>query len=175
MSADTKICPECGAEFYAHISECNGCDVPLVHPDASPVMTGAPQIPGSDEALRLVTIEQGDLTKIAELHNALAACDVPSEIINATAAAGSCNGGFLLQVPEYLKKTATTTINDHWHTLHPELKDAVEREESGQCPACGFALSSTAETCPDCGLNLGGPAGDDECNSSGSSGSCGPC
>ncbi len=177
MTTDIKICPECGAEFYSHISECNGCDVPLIHPDATPVTTGVPQVPDSDEALRLVTIEQGDLAKISELHNVLTVRGLPSEVINATAAAGSCNGGFLLQVPEYIKKTAVTAINDHWHELHPELGDAVEREESGQCPACGFTLDSTPENCPDCGLNLGSPAdddkGDDGCSDP--SGSCGPC
>ncbi|VAV84016.1 hypothetical protein MNBD_DELTA01-474 [hydrothermal vent metagenome] len=174
MTTDIKICPECDAEFFAHISECNGCNVPLVHPDASPIATGELQMPDSDEALRLVTIEQGDIAKIGELHNALNKRDVPSEVINATAAGGSCGGGFLLQVPEYVKETAIAAINDHWHKLHPELGDAVEREESGQCPACGFTLDSTPTNCPDCGLNLGldDPA-DDDCSEP--SGSCGPC
>jgi len=115
------------------------------------------------------------IAKIAELHNALEVRNIPSEVINAAAAAGSCNGAFLLQVPEYIKENAHAAIDDHWHNLHPELKEAAAREESGDCPACGFKLDSNPTSCPDCGLSLGGPAdtNDDDCSEP--SGSCGPC
>ncbi len=171
MTNDIKICPRCDAEFFAHINECNGCDVPLINPGEAPTYAGVPDAPTSIEDNLLVTIEQGDRAKIAELHNALSSREIPSEVINATAVAGSCGGGFMLQVPGYLKETAIAAINEHWHELHPELKDGVEREASGECPACGFTLETTSSECPDCGLNLGGP--DDDCSEPSSS--CGPC
>jgi len=173
MTTDIKICPRCDAEFFSHISECNGCDVPLINPGERPATSaGVPEAPAAREDNLLVTIEQGDVAKIAELHNALTTREIPSEIINATAVAGSCGGGFILQVPGYLKETAIAAINEHWHELHPELQDGVEREASGECPACGFSIETTAPECPDCGLNLGGGP-DDDCSEP--SGSCGPC
>lgn len=182
MDTDTKICPQCDAEFYAHINECNGCNVALVSPDAlaSNGAAAMPEAPAggdvSTEDLRLVSIEQGDIAKIDELHRALSARGVPSEVINASAAAGSCGGAFLLQVPEYIKETAVAAIDAHWQTLHPELKDAMDREESGECPACGFKLDLTPDSCPDCGLSLGGATeDDDDCSEPTGSGSCGPC
>ncbi len=172
MTTDIKICPRCDAEFFAHISECNGCDVPLINPGEVPVTgAGVPTAPAAREDNLLVTIEQGDIAKIAELHNVLNSREIPSELINATAVASSCNGGFMLQVPGYLKETAIAAINEHWHKLHPELKDGVKREASGECPACGFTLETASPECPDCGLNLGGP--DDNCSEPSSS--CGPC
>ena len=174
MSNDIKICPKCDAEFFAHINYCNGCEVPLINPGEAPVATtGTPTEPTSREENLLVTIEQGDVAKIGELHNALEARQIPSKVINATAVAGSCGGGFLLQVPGYLKETAVDAINEHWHKLHPELKDGVDREESGECPACGFTLDPPSPECPDCGLNLGIAESDDDCSEP--SGSCGPC
>jgi len=154
MTTDIKICPRCDAEFFSHISECNGCDVPLINPGERPATSaGVPEAPAAREDNLLVTIEQGDVAKIAELHNALTTREIPSEIINATA-------------------TAIAAINEHWHELHPELQDGVEREASGECPACGFSIETTAPECPDCGLNLGGGP-DDDCSEP--SGSCGPC
>lgn len=36
-TTDTKICPQCNAEYYAHIEMCKDCEIPLVSP-----MTGLP-------------------------------------------------------------------------------------------------------------------------------------
>jgi hypothetical protein len=180
MSTDVKICPECDAEFFAHISECNGCHVALVSPCA-PDLPEATTIPEpedfelTEDNLRIISIEQGDIAKIDELHRALKARNIPSQVI---VAKQSCNGGFILQVPEYNVKNAFAAIDDYWQKVHPELKEAATREDSGQCPACGFELNSSPESCPDCGLSLGGGTESDnnDCSEpSDSSGSCGPC
>ena len=72
----------------------------------------------------------------------------------------------------------SSAIDEYWHTLHPELKEAAAREASGDCPACGFTLAGNPASCPDCGLSLGAPEedfDDPEGDCSDPSGSCGPC
>jgi hypothetical protein len=176
MTTDVKICPKCEAEFFAHISECNGCNVLLISPSApdTSVATAIPEdFEVTEDNMRLISIEQGDIAKIDELHRALKARDIPSQVI---VAKQSCNGGFILQVPEYNAKNAFAAIDEYWQKVHPELKEAAAREESGECPACGFKLDPNPQNCPDCGLSLGNdPASDDCSEPSDSSGSCGPC
>ena len=167
---DVKICPECNAEFFAHIALCNGCGVELVRPgeELPQSVKSIPTISGSERDL--VCVDQGDTVRLGELSRMLDGLEIPSEIVKPEGAGQGCGSGTLmLIVSAPLAEAAKQAIDEYWLKVHPELKDAHEREASDQCPACGAQVSATEAACSDCGLNLGGdePPAD--------SGNCGSC
>jgi hypothetical protein len=53
MYEDVKICPECGAEYFAHVEECNGCGVRLLSTEEKAKMekeAAEPASKGADES-----------------------------------------------------------------------------------------------------------------------------
>lgn len=171
MDHDVKICPECGAEYYAHVDMCRGCDVALVFPGQAPQKRAAD---AGDSPL--VCIEESSPERLGELIGALMAVGIEGKVLKMTAKGGCGGGGTGLFVPEALAKEAVTAIDEYWLNKHPELKEMEDMLNSGQCPACGADIKVTTsgfvQECPDCGLNLGGPAGGD-CDTG--SGGCSTC
>ncbi len=171
MEEDVKVCPECDGEYYAHITECRGCGVPLVFPGEA----AAKKITANDDS-PLVCIEEGSQERLNELSGALLAVGIEPKILRADAG-GSCGGGGVgLYVPQSVARDATSALDDYWLNKHPELKEMEERMSQGICPACGakLAISTTAgvvKNCHDCGLNFTPGHGDDDCDS----GSCSTC
>jgi len=162
MSHETKICPECGAEYFAHIVNCASCEVQLIRPDEKR------QLPKAEG--ELVCVDEGDYDRATELARELKKQGVPCEVLNMSKGKScSSGGGFGLFVPMSIARQTVGMIEALMLRLHPELIEAEARLEAGLCPACGAPASGAAE-CSDCGLNLGGGGHDH-----GGCGDCGPC
>lgn len=162
MSEDTRICPECGAEYFAHIMNCSTCEVPLIRPGEKKEM---PKAEGD-----LVCIDEGTYERVGELARELKKTGVECEVLNMSKGKScSSSGGFGLFVPRSIARQTVSMIEELMLKLHPELVEVDARLEAGLCPACGSPANGEPE-CPDCGLNLGGGHGADGCG-----GGCGPC
>lgn len=166
MYEDVKICPECGAEYFAHVEECKDCGVRLLHPEekarldekaSEPVCSVAGESDGST-----VCIEQGLLAHLKELQGALEAEGIECEIVKSQETTPSCTKGetFSLLVPKDASGEALKAIEEYWHRLHPEVKQAEQMISEGLCPCCGSDVKGMP-VCPECGLALEGPSGEE--------------
>jgi len=166
MADDVKICPECGAEFFAHATTCNKCEVTLIPPGQKPQKRTLPQAQGDGG---LVAIMNGPIDRLRELSTELDFIGIENKVLNS---GGACStDSYSLFVPASLANVALGAIEDFKIRIYPELRQAEERFLNGQCPACGADVSSNPAECPDCGLNLSGSGGgecsDDSCGSCG--------
>lgn len=165
MSDDVKICPECGAEFFAHAEACNKCEVALILPGQEPPERKLPQAEGG-----LIAIMTGPSDRLREFSTELEFIGIENKVLNTNGASCATKDGYSLFVPASLANISLQAIEDFKIRIYPELRQAEERFLSGQCPACGADVSSNPAECPDCGLNLSsGGCSDDSCNS----GNCG--
>lgn len=163
MSEDTRICPECGAEYFAHIVSCATCEVQLLSPGEKKMM---PRAEGD-----LVCVDEGTYERATELARELKKQGVECEVLNmGKGKSCSSNGEFGLFVPQSIARQTVGMIEELMLKLYPELIEVDARLEAGLCPACGAPSNGEAE-CPDCGLNLGGGGHDH----GGCGGDCGPC
>ncbi|MBI5561479.1 MAG: hypothetical protein HY894_01300 [Deltaproteobacteria bacterium] len=151
---DVKVCPRCEAEYYAHVSECASCGVPLVAPHEAAAREALPEAEGE-----LVCVMEGPLDKVTELSGRLKKSGFETEALK-IAGAGGCSpdSGFGVFVAKNQAAAAVGKMEEFWHGLHPEMKAAQERMNAGLCPACGAALNPANPECPDCGLFLGDPS-----------------
>lgn len=165
MDEDVKICPQCEAEYYAHVAVCKGCEVPLVHPQELNRKTGVHKAEGE-----LVCIIEGPYDVMKDLSAGLKSAGIECEILNA-GDPNSCSGPnvFGVFVPQSIFSEAVSAMKEAYHKIYPELKGTEDRYREGLCPACGADVKDAWGACPDCGLNLlgGGPHG-------GGGGDCGP-
>ncbi|MFQ5737095.1 MAG: hypothetical protein ACE5GY_09590 [Thermodesulfobacteriota bacterium] len=168
MNEQVKICPACSAEYYAHITECRSCEMALVTPEEFSRARAPQQGEGA-----LVCIEEGDYERITGLVHALGSLGIEAQVLKAPG--GGCGGGFGIFVHQSIARTAVQKVEELWHKLYPEIKEAEARMESGLCPACGSKFHPSDVECPDCGLFLGGDGGGGHggCSPGGHSG-CGP-
>lgn len=164
MDEQIKICPECGAEYYAHIKSCKGCEVDLIFPhEKAAYKKNLPKAEGE-----LVCIEEGPYDRVSEISRELKKEGIEAQVLNAGAGKSCSSSSFGLFVPMSIARETVRTIEEIYNRLYPELRQAEQRLQAGQCPACGAGLSASSDECPDCGLYLGGGAGPDDC------GGCGP-
>ncbi|MBI5888920.1 MAG: hypothetical protein HZB82_09485 [Deltaproteobacteria bacterium] len=166
MSDDVKICPECGAEFFAHATNCNKCEVALILPGQEPPKKIIPQ--GEGEFVAIMT---GPCDRLRELSTELDFIGIENKVLNTGGASCAANEGYGLFVPASLANISLQAIEDFKIRIYPELRQAEERFLNGQCPACGADISSNPVECPDCGLNLSGGGGGGGCSDD----SCGSC
>ncbi len=156
MDEDVLICPECNAEYFAHVTECNDCAVPLVRP--GDVGGGAAELDEAGQGRAgpsgFVVIERGSLSSITELAGVLGAAGIEHDVVQEKQARGCASSGrFSLMVPGALTDPALGCIEEYWNALHPEVKEARERLDRGLCPCCGSYIGGM-ETCRECGLVL---------------------
>lgn len=152
-----KLCPECGSEYYAHISACADCGVPLKIPeeiekkrDMKPDV--ATHLPDEWVAIR----EEGK-EGIRELSGLLSRNGIPSQIALAPGCStGKCGCRYLLIVAKSEATAAHNCIEEFHTQKYPEIKTSQEWELQGRCPACGYCVSPDTKECPDCGLLLMG-------------------
>jgi len=158
MDDPVKVCPRCGAEYFAHVASCNACGVALVSPGDLPKTL----LPADDDEEELVCVEEGNLDMLADSLAAIRKAGVPGSILKA-GKAGSCSGGsgYGLFVGRSLAGFAVKIIAENTERLYPGMRESEERMEAGLCPACGADVSNGPAECPDCGLNLSG--GNDGC------------
>lgn len=152
----TKICPECGAEYFARIAECADCEVPLVAPEpqAPPMSRRGAEVPLVD-AEPMVSVREGSRDWIEELRDELEGRGISCGISLAPGCkAGTCGEVYHLRVPASRGDEAGRAVEAYLAKVHPELEEAQKLAAEGKCPACGHPVDATARTCPDCGLVL---------------------
>ncbi len=151
MDDNVKFCPECEAEFFAHIAECNKCEVPLITPEE---FKKGPVKKAEGE---LVMIMQGAVDRMKEIAYGLKAKDIKSKVLNVGGVGKSCGGGdYGVFVHKSVANDALHAADKIYHKLHPEIEELNECYRRGECPACGADVSNAPGVCNDCGLNLGG-------------------
>ncbi|CAG0981284.1 hypothetical protein GPROT1_02304 [Gammaproteobacteria bacterium] len=166
QNEQTKICPDCGAEFYAYVKECSRCLSELV-PAEEIRGTSKPSAP-KHPSDGLVCIEDGSYERANELAWALREKGFDATVLRAPAA--SCGGGFGVFVEQGIARDAALYRDELLKKLNGGLEEAEAKLRAGICPACGAALMGSSEECPDCGLFVGVS---DDCEGDGSCGSCG--
>lgn len=158
---DVKLCPECGAEYFAHVDECADCEKKLLTPaelaEHESLKQGRPETPsGFDPDGPLVCIDAGPYARVAELASALEAAGIERSVSKTDQPAGAgCSKEdlFLLLVPRELEESAQKALEQYWHKLHPEIKKARERLDQGLCPCCSTPVGDRS-ICPECGLEM---------------------
>ncbi len=163
---DTKTCPECGAEYFSHVTACKHCDVELAsNTDTATPHASAP--PDDSDTEDLVCIEECRLDRAQELVNALEKIGFKPKALKMGSSKTCGTEAYGVFVAGSSSDEAIRKLDEHWRKLYPELKDAAERANAGQCPACGALLRNSPDKCPDCGLNLGWGHEDNNCGGCG--------
>lgn len=166
QNEQTKICPDCGAEYFAYVKECNRCLSELVPAEEmrGPAPSNAKRHPSDG----LVCIEDGSYERANELAWQLREKGFDATVLRAPAA--SCGGGFGVYVEQGIAREAALYRDELARKLNGGLEEAEAKLRAGICPACGAALMGSSEECPDCGLFVGASDG---CEGDGSCGGCG--
>lgn len=162
MDEQVKICPECGAEYFAHVKECRSCATALISPGEKPPKRAAPA------EGRLECIAEGPYERVYDFAHVLESSGIDAKVLN-RGKGSSCasNAGFGLFVHESLKRASVEIIEQYCEMQSPELREAEERLAAGLCPACGADIKGADGACPDCGLSLGDACGDGGCGGCG--------
>lgn len=147
-----KLCPECGEEYYAHISECNDCEVLLKWPEEiAKKNIEETQVESLSESGEV--IKEDRMALIKELNKMLLKSGVPSKMVTCDGCdTGKCGTTYQLLVNKNDTEQANKLIDEYFLEIHPEIKESVEWGNEGRCPACGYHLGIDTEKCPDCGL-----------------------
>jgi rRNA maturation protein Nop10 len=163
VTDDVKLCPECNAEYYAYIENCAECDVALVRPGEVAPEVSMPDLDEADlTGAPTVCIAEGEIAKMHQIAEACEAVGIPYEIAkheetDECASKGCGPERYGVFVTEQVADGARRAL-DAYMKQDSETSEARERMSKGLCPACGALTMSESEECPDCGLNLAGPA-----------------
>jgi len=153
--SDVKYCPECNAEYYAHIIDCADCGVPLKTPEELSEIRERQRRFEEEDAQEAVAIRQDRKSWILELHQVLIAKGYSSRVtVSPGCTPGACSETFLLIVPKEEAESAAKCIDEYAKEIHPELRKSKELASQGKCPACGYNVGFDAKECSDCGLLL---------------------
>lgn len=170
IDPELKYCVRCDDEYLRHIEKCGVCGDALV--------SGAELLVRKKEQRQFIESRRGELTgqddvvtlfkaplgEIKRLELQLNNQNIGTLVVGDGPACGKgcCGGGnaellvrredfadaMVLVNEDFERMTALTDHNQAFaeHTIEPG---------SVVCPACGFTLAATADTCPDCGLCFG--------------------
>ena len=149
-----KRCPSCGGEFFASVTECADCEVPLVSPEE--YGRGKRSAAGSlDPAAGTVVVREGQKEWIEELAEVLRSSGVACRIGLAPGCSpGGCGTTYRILVMEEDYRTALAVVETYYRDMYPELAEAQAGMSEGACPACGHKAGMDAPVCPECGLVL---------------------
>lgn len=67
---------------------------------------------------------------------------------------GSCALRYVLLIARQNAPAGAALVEQYFFEQYPELKQARQEQEKGNCPACGYPAGDMARECPDCGLAL---------------------
>lgn len=151
----TKICPNCGAEYFAHVTECADCGGELKTPGEIKQAEAEKERFLKSADGEAVAIREGGKDWLKELRNVLLDSGISSYIsLSPGCAPGSCNSTCLLLVTRESAGLADSIIRGHYKKTHPEMNAHEEFADLERCPACGHHAGADAAECPDCGLVL---------------------
>lgn len=150
----TKTCPKCSAEYFAHVDICADCHVELItqmelrgHETEKKGGVVGP----NDEP---VAIRQGEESWMKELRKALLDIGISSYLnLSPDCSAGNCNSISSLFVARRDAERADRHLHEYLLKSHPEFAEGGE-VDSDTCPACGHHTGKDTQECPDCGLVL---------------------
>ena len=161
-SMDTKFCPQCGAEYYAHVERCAACEIPLqtapfgMVPDTSTL----PQTPkefAPSESLSVV--RQAGLDWCRDLADFLVDNGVSARVTSPpgeSCSTGGCGSTYVVVVRSVDLDRARELDQRHLELQVPGAEGLRQTASStSECPACGTAVGARDEECPDCGLFIG--------------------
>ena len=154
------FCPRCRCEYLARVSECADCGVALVPEHALEAAT-QDELPDLSElqCIRAASVgwAQGLSLRLSEAgisHRIEAAAEEGAESVRGEPGATLPYG---VWVRDADLPAARQVDEDFLRSQIPDLPEELsDAEPAGddQCPACGTAVSASAEECPDCGLVL---------------------
>lgn len=149
---DVKVCQQCGSEYFAHITDCADCNVPLKRPEE---LESERSEFISDAGEDAVPLMDGKIQELKELRRLLEKEGIKSYISHAPGCKpGGCNSTSLLFVAGCNADAAISRIQRHYDDKNPDYSAHEEEIGEDQCPACGFHAGAEARQCPDCGLAL---------------------
>lgn len=148
-----KLCPECGVEYFASVTECADCEVELMTPEQ--IKQKGHRVETSLPVSSEVMVREGEKEWIQELQHVLLDSGVPCRIsLPQDCSTGTCGSTHHLLVPEENATSATACIENYYREIHPEISESETLAAAGKCPACGHDVGHDAKECLDCGLLL---------------------
>jgi len=145
---DVKVCPGCGAEYFAHITDCADCKVPLKSPEE---MNRHETATGGD----FLPVREGGVPWLKELREELKKNGLVSHIdLKPDCSPASCNVSGVLLVCENDIERAKELLEEYFLQSHPEMANHLDVDHESQCPACGHHAGPDDRECADCGLAL---------------------
>lgn len=158
MDDSTKQCPECGAEYYAHIEECGTCHIKLL--SSKDIAEGRID---ANSLSALTCIMEGPLDRLKEIAHGLDTAGFESRILNAKSddegddccATGCGSDTFGIYLSQSVAEKARLIARDLQNRMYPEIAEMEEQISKGNCPACGHNIEFALSECPDCGLYIG--------------------
>lgn len=152
--ADTKICPDCSCDYLAHVESCLDCGTPLLSREEHRRRQEERQRLREAALEEAVSLRQGELQWLEELHAVLLDSRISSKILADPNCGKGCRPVWHLLVSRRDAERAHHRLEEYFSEIHPEARETQERMSQGQCPACGTSVSPDTAECPDCGLVL---------------------
>jgi len=150
----TKLCPQCGAEYFSHIEECADCHIPLKDLREIEKEEEANQRFYDDAGGEVIPVREGSGPWLKELRNVLLDKGIESCIsLSPGCKPGSCGSTSLLFISKKDLEYSEKYLNEHYLSTHPESNNTSHISED-TCPACGSHSPEGVKECPDCGLVL---------------------
>ena len=150
------FCPTCRSEFRVGIVWCANCEVDLVEsiPEEDP-FKDVDSMAKHLEGAVLVQLIAGDQTALREVQATLASNQVAT-IFGQDESPSARPGRFALLTSEEDAPRAREFLTERWQqSVNEEGLGNSDELNADECPACGAALSETAEECAECGLFVG--------------------
>jgi hypothetical protein len=153
--SQTKICPDCAAEYFSHVQNCADCGAALLLPEDNLKVQEERKQCVEKAFENPVIVREGSMKWMDELYNSLIDAGIPCAVNTEAGCNKSCCGGtYRLVVSAQDAEKANERIEEYCMEVHPELKTSNELMGEGKCPACGTPVAPDAVECHDCGLIL---------------------
>ena len=151
---DIRVCPSCGAEYFAHVADCADCGTALMLPEELDRLDAERDGFMRESGGKIVAIKEGETSLVKELSHVLKGSGIKSFVNLAPGcSSGSCCTSSVLLVAESDAEMAAQCLHSHHLKTNPEAADLQEYSDDS-CPACGHAAGPDEAECPDCGLAL---------------------
>ncbi|MDH3972977.1 MAG: hypothetical protein OEV42_01740 [Deltaproteobacteria bacterium] len=150
----TRLCPQCGAEYFSHVDSCADCHVPLKDFLEIEKENEEKERFYQESGGEIVPVKEGNGPWLKELRRVLLDKGIESCISLAPGCKpGNCSSTSLLFIAKNDLESAEKCLNEYYLSTHPESNDVNPVEEEN-CPACGYHAPEGVKECPDCGLVL---------------------